>query len=807
MPAFYVDMIIPLAVKDTYTYEVPASLERQVQFGIRLEVPFGKKKLYAGLVIKVHQNKPSYKTRRVLSVIDDRPIITSRQLDLWQWMSSYYLCDLGEVMFAAMPSKLKLVSETTITPGSQLDDVIFDLSDQEYMIAEAVSIQKALTIEQIRSILEIKTVYPLIKRLFEKGVIQLGEELKESFKPKEVTVISIPESVLANKSDVFDRVKNSQHQTRILLALMQQQNKAKAMIQSELLQMADANHQALLALEKKGLVERSIQTISRLSDEKGNPDDLMPLTDIQQNICRMIQATATDRKPVLLHGVTGSGKTRIYIELIREALKKGRQILYLLPEIALTTQIVQRLQKVLGSKLLVYHSRINDQQRVEVWQKTIEDPIVILAARSGVMLPFSDLGLIIVDEEHDQSYKQEEPNPRYQARDMAIILSRIHQCQIILGSATPAVETFANARKGRYHLLQITERYGKIKLPEMVVIDMKKRSAVGHLSTELLDEMKATREEGFQTILFQNRRGFAPRLMCDNCGWSLDCTNCDTSLTYHQYSNQMQCHLCGYRVPPAHTCPDCGNHELTLRGFGTEMIEEEVKLLLPDFRVARLDLETARGKKNLEKILYDFEAGRVDVLIGTQMVSKGLDFDRVGLVGIISADHIMHYPDFRASERAFQLMTQVAGRSGRKLRRGRVLIQALHTSHPVIKEVLSGRYETFYNREIEERQQFGFPPYSRLIIITTKHTDAEKSHSAAEAFAKYLRQRLSHRVQGPLIPAVGRVRNRYLATVIIKLEKRAELVRNTKNWIQQATLFVRKQKGYSTLRISVNIDP
>lgn len=809
MPALYVDVIIPLAVTDTYTYRIPAHLENLIKAGIRVEVPFGKKKLYAALVIRVHQNKPDYATRKILTLIDEEPVVTDIQLELWKWMADYYLCDLGEVMYAAMPARLKLQSETRVRPGKHLDEQIFDLSDQEYMIAEAVSVQKEITIDQIRSILEIKTVYPIIRRLLELDVIEIYEELNEDFRPKKVTAVRLtaefnpPEK----QKELFEKISQSDHQTRVILAILQLRKQGKHLIQSDILRMTGANHGVLTALEKKGLIERYEETVSRLPDFEQDLHDTATLSTEQESIIRQIVSFEDDQTPILLHGVTGSGKTRIYIELILKTLAQGKQVLYLLPEIALTTQIVQRLQSTLGDYLLVYHSRINENARVEVWKSVLGLPKVVLSARSGIFLPFSDLGLIIVDEEHDPSYKQEEPNPRYQARDAAIFLARLHQSRIILGSATPAVESFYNARQGRYHYLSLQTRFGNLEMPEIDLVNLKKASTSGHLASDLIEEIKRMHQEGFQSILFQNRRGFAPILMCTTCGWTTLCKNCDTSLTYHQYTNQMRCHLCGYSEKPAIVCPACGNHELTLKGFGTEMIEDEVKIMLPDLKTARLDLDTARGKKQLEKIIYQFENGELDVLIGTQMISKGLDFDRVGLVGIISADHLLHFPDFRAAERAYQLMTQVAGRSGRKHRRGKVLIQAYHISHPVIGDVIAGNYEQFFNREIKERKEFGFPPFSRMIVLTTRHVDANKAALAAENISKYLKQRLGNRVSEAITPSVSRIRNRYLGLVVIKLEKKSTVIRNCKLWIREAIILMKKQKGFSTLRVSVNVDP
>ncbi|NND05458.1 MAG: primosomal protein N' [Saprospiraceae bacterium] len=805
---FFADVIIPLAVRETYTYAVPTHMVERVCFGVRVEVAFGKKKLYAALVISVHERVPSYDAKDIISVLDDHPIIQPVQMRLWTWMSEYYLCGLGEIMHAALPSQLKLHSETLVTPGDKLDDEIFELDDRSQMIAEAVSIQKEISIDQIRSILNIKTVYPIIKLLLEKRVIEVKEVLNLSYKPKSVTAIRFGPTYAdhRDKAELFDLLKRSDHQTRAMLALINLLKTRTKVTQAQLLQTADITHQVIAALEKKGLVERYTITVSRLGEaQEISANALSPLTSQQEEALKSCRAV--DR-PILIHGVTGSGKTRIYIELIRESLQDGKQVLYMLPEIALTTQLVTRLRKVFGNELLVYHSRLHEPERVEVWNQIQKRPAVVLGARSSIFLPFSDLGLIVVDEEHDGSYKQDDPNPRYQGRDAAVVLANLHESKIVLGSATPSVESYYNAIEGKYRLVEMPQRYGDIPLPEILIYDLKKGSRSGHFSRELLDEIESNKQAGYQVILFQNRRGFAPRMFCDNCGWSMVCKNCDTTLTYHQYSSDMRCHLCGYRQKPQLICPDCGNHELGLSGFGTEMIEDEVKIHFPDYKVGRLDLDTARGKKQLERILTKFENRELDILIGTQMVTKGLDFDAVALVSILNADQLLYYPDFRASERAFQLMTQVSGRAGRRKRRGRVLIQAYSVDHPVIKDVINHDYQSFFLREIAERKKFGFPPYCRLIQITMKHRSAVRSEQAAEFMVTYLTDRLgSARVKGPVKPGVARVRNRYINFLIVKLERKAPLMKQTKNWIREGTLYLTKQKGMSTLRAVVNIDP
>lgn len=803
----YADVIIPLAVRETYTYAIPKEFEGLVVFGVRVEVAFGKKKLYAGLVRSVHNNVPSYDPRVIISVLDDGPIIEPVQMKLWNWMSKYYVCGLGEIMHAALPSQLKLNSETLITPGERLDEEIFELDDRGKMIAEAVSIQKEITIDQIRSILDIKTVYPIINQLLDKQVIELKEVLNPTFKPKLVKAVRWGLKYEENdQAAIFDLLKRSDHQTRAILALINLCKAHSKVTLAQLMETANISHQVVAALEKKGLVERYEIIVSRIGGVDETMDQpLSPLT--QQQVSALAECQDTDR-PILIHGVTGSGKTRVYIELIRHILDKGQQVLYMLPEIALTTQVVTRLRKVFGKELLVYHSRLNENERVEVWRQIQKGPGIILGARSSIFLPYRDLGLIVVDEEHDGSYKQDEPNPRYQGRDTAIVLAALHESNIVLGSATPSLESYQNAKEGKYKLIKMPKRVGDVPLPEVVISDLRKGSRSGHFSKELLDEMESNKRDGFQAILFQNRRGFAPRMFCDNCSWSMVCQNCDTTLTYHQHSSNMQCHLCGYQQKPALVCPDCGNHELGLSGFGTEMIEDEVKIRFPDYKVGRLDLDTARGKKQLERILTKFENRELDILIGTQMVTKGLDFDAVALVSIMNADQLLYYPDFRASERAFQLMTQVSGRAGRRKRQGRVLIQAYSVDHPVIRDVIAHDYSSFFARELAERKKFGFPPYCRLIQITMKHRNSARSEQAAQFMVTYLTQRLgSGRIKGPVKPGIGRVRNWHINFLIVKIERKANLIKRTKDWIEEGALYLTKQKGMSTVRVIINVDP
>lgn len=804
---YYVDVILPLALDRAYTYTLPNHLEGKVMVGIRVEVAFGSRKLYSGLVSRVHRDVPERKLNPILAVLDSEPIVSAHSLSMWQWMADYYCCSLGEVMAAALPARLKLQSETKVIPGPELDDAIYDLDGHQAKIAQAVLAQESITIKKIRDILQIKSIYPYVKDLIEKKVIDVEEELLEGYKPKLIVHVSLVPDITNPKttSDIFEATKNAPAQTRTMLTLIDLLRTQKAIPQKDLLDKSGANYQVLEALERKNLIVRAEAEVSRLAKHQVVPSSLPPLTPDQVEALKAIKSHA--EKPILLQGVTGSGKTRIYVELIKEQLAQGRQVLFLVPEITLTTQLVSRMEVIFGENLLTYHSRMSSDARVEVWQRSRTEPVLILGARSSLFLPFFDVGLIVVDEEQDQSYKQVDPAPRYQARDGAVVLGALHKAIIILGSATPSLESYHNASVGKYVSVRLQQRIGNIELPEIILSDLRKEARGEFFSQILLEEIQKTKEEGQQTILFQNRRGFAPVMFCSVCGWHKECKNCDTTLVYHKFRDEMRCHLCGYAERPVVQCGECGSPEITLKGFGTEMIEDELKLLLPEYSIARLDLDTARGRKKLSRLMAHFEEGRYDILVGTQMVAKGLDFSNVGLVGVVNADQLLHYPDFRASERAFQLMVQVAGRAGRRQKRGRVVIQALRIGHEVIQEVVRGNYDQFAKRELAERKEFNFPPYVRLIKITVRHRDPHKSYEACEYMVRSLVEHLGGRVHGPLQPSVARVRNKYINEILLKLEKDAKVIAQTKQMIKHLIIQVKKKPGLSTTSIQANVDP
>ncbi len=811
----YVTVILPLAVPKPYTYSVPEEWIDLVQTGIRVEVQFGKSRLYAGLVMVVHQNTPQeYTPKPIISILDEQPIINETQFQLWKWISEYYCCTMGEVMNAALPAGLKLSSETRVVLSPLFDDDFTDLNDKQYLVAEALSIQNELSIEDIQKILNQKTVYPLIKTLLERKVIYLKEELQVKYKPKSVKCVRLREPYLSNPSELenaFKKLTRSTRQMEALLAYIQLSKQQEIVKKQDVYNAAQVGSAVIKAIADKEIFEIYDKEVSRIAGYEEELINSSELSTQQETAIQEIKTAFEEKNVALLHGVTGSGKTRVYVELIKEAVARGEQVLYLLPEIALTTQIVERIQKIFGDQIAVYHSRFNNNERVEMWQAVLQGKPILLGARSGMFLPFSNLKLIIVDEEHDSSFKQVEPAPRYNARDAAIYLAHIHKAKVILGTATPSIESYFNTRTGKYALVEMNERFGGLELPEVVLVDakdeFKKRKLQSHFTSVLLDELKAALERGEQAILFQNRRGYAPMLRCGTCAWTSGCIHCDVSLTYHKFSDNLRCHYCGYQSKITTDCPACGDKNLSLKGFGTEKIEDELKVYLPNAKIGRMDFDTVKGKNAHAKIINNFEEKRIDILVGTQMVTKGLDFDNVGIVGVLSADHLLQFPDFRASERAFQVITQVSGRAGRKKKGGKVIIQAFNVGHPVIKEVMNNDYASFFDREVNERQEFIYPPYYRLIKITLKHKKPQILNEGTKVLAKVLKDKLGTRMIGPAVPGIPRVRGFYLLDILIKLERNAKLITATKELIREGIYEMQKTKGFSNVRVNVDVDP
>ena len=812
--ARYADVLLPLALEGTFTYRVPEVLIEHLTFGQRVEVPFGKRKSYAGIVVRVHSEQPEHRVKSVLALLDDRPIIEEVVLRFWNWLADYYCCTPGEVMEAAVPAHLKLASERRLVISPFFDENYSGLSDAEFLLMEALSIQEEISISDARAILsEHKSIYPVIMRLMEKKLILLKEELKEKYKPKRVNCVRLQEPYRSYPhllGDAFTMVERSDHQTRALLAFVQLSKEHEHVRESQINATAGTTKPVLRAIAKKDIFEFYSLEVSRFGKYTDETEDKHALTETQTTALAAIRQEWAEKNVVLLHGVTGSGKTRLYIELMQEALERGEQVLYLLPEIGLTTQIIQRLRRIFGDRVSYYHHRLNNHERVEVWQTAASEPAIFVGARSAIFLPVTNLGLVIVDEEHDPSFKQQDPAPRYHGRDAAVYLAHLHGAKTLLGTATPAIETYHNARTGKFGLVEMTERYGGIAMPEILLADLRAATRAkemhGRFSKTLVDDIKAALDRDEQVILFQNRRGYAPRILCTACGWHQECTYCDVGMTYHKFKEKLQCHYCGSLRDVPTRCPACSSEEVKLHGFGTEQLEEAIGILLPDARVGRMDFDTVRGKYAHARLIQDFEDGQLDILVGTQMVSKGLDFENVALVGILSADQLLSFPDFRSSERGYQLMTQVAGRAGRRKKQGRVILQAFNVEHPVLEEVLRNDYTAFFQREILERQEFNYPPFVRMVKITLKHAKPNVVNTGAKVFGHYLKKHLGERVQGPAIPMVGKIRNQYLLDFIIKLDKNIHQLKHLRRLIRDARSDM-KAAGYGGVRVNVDVDP
>lgn len=810
----YINVVLPLALPGHYTYEVPNKFKEEVAFGKRVEVPL-RNKIYAGIISELNvQPSTQHKPKEIRAVIDPEPIITPEQYSIWQWMAEYYCCTVGEVMIVALPSGLKLSSETRLIISADFNEDYLDLDDMEYLIAEAISIQNELTIEQVKDITGKKSVYGYIRNLLDRRILYIKEELQQKYKPKTITVIKLQEPYIDTEESLnmaLDRLKRSELQTKAMLTFYKLSRQQNEVPKAALMEMSGVSSAVIKAIIDKGILVAEKKVISRIRINGNDEEVLPPLNPLQQAAILEIKNSWEDKDTCLLHGITGSGKTRVYMELMKEQLNQGKQVLYMLPEIALTSQIVDRLEAAFGDQVIVYHSRLNPHERVEIWNAALHEAKIIVGARSSLLLPYRNLGLIVVDEEHDPSYKQQDPSPRYNARDTASVVAHHCKAKVLLGSATPSLETMANARSGKYGFAEMYQRHSKVALPQIEVIDLKYAYKTGRMksyfSLQLRKHIEQALADGEQVLIFQNRRGYTPTLSCEVCGWSAQCAHCDVGLTYHKYHNELKCHYCGYRSRKPNACPDCGNHQLNESGIGTEKIEDILREMYPSAKVKRMDFDTTRSKNSHERILYEFGNKEIDILVGTQMITKGLDFDHIAVVGIIQADRLFQLPDFRASERAFQLMTQVAGRAGRRDKQGRVVIQTYQPSHPVIIETLKGAYGQFYNREILERAEVKYPPVQRMINVVLKHKKPHIAQDAASAFAQLLQSKLGNRILGPFQPGISRVRGLYLQEIMIKIEKNPKLVHATKVWLQEAKQAVQNMSGFKSVRININVDP
>lgn len=815
--AYYADILLPIPLERTYTYEAGPSLEKELRPGIRVAVPFGKSKLYTGLVVRLHQNPPTaYKPKEIYRVLDQEPLVSALQLKHWQWIASYYLCTLGEVFRTAVPSVFLLESETRVlgNPGWKEGDTPLD--DPEFLILEALEHQPMLSVREISEIVDRKHVLPLLHRLLAKGAIRLQEKLEERYVPKKSRYIRIHPQYRddAALEALLDSLSRAPKQSAVLLQLFQLQQGSELPVKSkDLEQRAGASRAALKALIDKEVLQEYLLEEDRIAFDDTLPVSGLPeLNDDQTAALGQIRAGFGQGKTVLLHGVTASGKTEVYTRLIEDTLARGQQVLYLVPEIALTEQLIRRLQAVFGSRVAVFHSRQNLQERAELWyhvQAGAEQASVILGARSSLFLPFARLGLVLVDEEHENTFKQFDPAPRYHARDAAIVLASYHKAAVLLGSATPSIESFHNAQTGKYALVTLDRRYGNVLMPEMELVDLtdafRRKRMQGHFSERLRLAIGEALEARNQVIIFQNRRGFAPIVECTSCGHAPQCVNCDVSLTYHQYRKELRCHYCGYHRPLEPACEACGNATLDTRGFGTEQVEEELKALFPEAAVARMDLDTTRGKFGYQRIIEAFEARETDILVGTQMLTKGLDFRHVSLVGIMNADSLLNFPHFRAHERCFQLLTQVAGRAGRTRERGQVLIQTYNPYHQILQQVSKGDYQAMYSEQVYEREQFHYPPAVRLIKITLAHKEYNRVGEGADWFARSLRLRFDKQVLGPEFPPVPRIRNLYHKNILLKIPP-GQGLGPTKNSIKRIENSFNAISQYRSIRVIYNVD-
>ena len=810
---YFIDVILPIPIQKTFTYTVTEDEAKFLQKGMRVAVSFGKTKMYTGLVFNIHQTAPTlYEAKDIYQILDEEPLVNERQLQHWQWISSYYMCSIGDVYRASLPSAFLLESETIIIKNDKDIDES-DLLDDEFLIYEALQHQSQLTIHQVSDILGKKKVMPIVNSLINKSVIIVQEEIYEQYKPKLVRYVRLHQNYTNNDSleDLLSELSRAKKQRTAVLSFFQLLAAKKPIKAKDLEEKAQVSSSILKSLVEKNIFEFYHIKIDRISF-KGEVNDLKKLNNFQEIALKEIKESFKNKDVTLLHGITSSGKTEVYTKLIQEVLDQGKQVLFLLPEIALTTQIITRLQIYFGNKISVFHSKYSINERVEVWRNVLENKSkaqIILGARSSVFLPFSNLGLIIVDEEHETSYKQFEPSPRYNARDAAIVLAKIHKAKILLGSATPSLESYFNAKQNKYGLVELNRRHGNVLLPKIELIDVKEKYRIkemnGHFSNRMLKLIQDALDNKEQVILFQNRRGYSPVVECKTCGVSPECPNCDVTLTYHKFKHELRCHYCNYLRSMPNSCGACGSNTLDTKGFGTEQIELELKKLFPNFKIGRMDLDTTRGKHGYQRIIGAFESKEIDVLVGTQMLSKGLDFDNVSLVGVLNADTMLNFPDFRAHERAYQMMVQVSGRAGRSRKQGNVAIQTYNPLHQILQQVSTTNYVNMYDEQLQERWQYNYPPYYRLMKITLKHRDYNKVDSGINWLFKALQQSFGDYVLGPSAPAVSRIRNQYIKNLIIKIPPKQSLA-ETKKHITKIRNTFEAVKDFRPIRFITDVD-
>ena len=811
----FIEVILPLSLPKTFTYLVSEAEYNYIQPGMRIAVPFGKSKIYTGLALDKHQTPPTlYEPKEIHQILDEKPIVNALQLKHWQWISSYYMCMIGDVFRGAIPSAFLLESETIISKNNDFEVGNLDLSDDEYLIFDALQHQSSLKVQDIMAILNKKNIFPIVQKLLGKQLVVLNEEIQEEYKPKLIKYIKLCENYSdeANLISLLDSLKGVKQKDILMHYFQLNAQESKPIAAKQLVEKAQSTSATVKALVTKNIFEEYYIQHDRVNFDANKTEDILTLSEAQQKAFLEIKTSFETKDVSLLHGVTSSGKTEIYTKLIEEYIKEGKQVLYLLPEIALTTQLVSRLTQYFGNKVAVFHSKYSNNERVEVWNQVLENSDksqIVIGARSSLFLPFSNLGLIIIDEEHEQTFKQQDPAPRYHARDAAIVLAQWHKSKVLLGSATPSIETYFNAQSDKFGLIEISERYGKAQLPTVELVDLKeayfKKRMNGHFSLPLVEAIAEALSFGEQVILFQNRRGFSPVLECMTCGHVPQCTNCDVSLTYHKFKNQLRCHYCGYSIAKPTNCHACSSVDISTKGFGTEQIELELAALFPSNSVKRMDQDTTRGKYSFEKLIDSFKNREIDILVGTQMLAKGLDFDNVSLVGIMNADNMLYHPDFRAFERSFQMMTQVSGRAGRSDKVGKVIIQTYNPNHNIIQQVTHNSYHEMYKEQLYERKIYHYPPFFRLIRLTLKHRDFDKLKEGSMWLYQVLQHNMSIPVLGPEEPGINRIRNEYIRTIMIKIPTNLPLG-STKKTIQKILNSFEVIPQYRAIKVTVNVD-
>lgn len=826
----FVDVIVPLSVANKFTYRIPKELNESIAVGKRVIVQFGKSKFYTAVVYTVHSNPPKeYAAKYIETILDDEPIVTPAQLQLWDWISHYYVCNPGDVMNAALPSGLKLssTSHITLNPDFSLDEMPYEyFTENEHTVLEALQAGSSLSFDDVSVMLSLKTVQVFINKLIKKGAVVIYEEIKDKYKPKLVDYIGVNPSLLKDElqlKEVLDTLeKKAFKQAEVLLSILhllktEETAKQLGLVKKSFL-LKSFDTAVIKALVKKDvLFETELETSRLLFDNKEKTNK--SLNDFQLKAVKEIEAQFETKQTVLLHGVTGSGKTEIYSDLIDKVIAQGKQVLYLVPEIALTTQLINRIRAVFGNSVGIYHSKFSENERVEIWNSILHEGDnkldakhfnIVLGTRSALFLPFNNLGLIIIDEEHDNSYKQQDPAPRYHARDAAMYLANLHKAKVLLGTATPSFESYYNALHQKFGLVRIAERFGKASLPDTVVCDLKKETQQhqnkGIFSHQLVTAITQALAKKEQVILFQNRRGFAPYTECTSCNWIPHCTHCDVALIYHKQTNKLSCHYCGYTMQPPTSCGACGNNNLKYKGFGTEKIEEEIEILFPSAKVARMDLDTTRSKHAYKQLIDEFELGNIDILVGTQMVTKGLDFDHVSVVGVLNVDSVLNFPDFRSFEKAYQLIVQVSGRAGRKDKKGTVYIQTNHPEHSVINHVLADNYLQFYQSQINEREQFHYPPFTRIIELSVVSKDANVVNYIAQQLANQLKPIFGGMMLGPEFPLVAKIKDQYHKRILLKINREYSPTQ-VRNLLKQEMDTLQYNNKKSIYRLQVDADP